>query len=274
MAYSIQREVSDGTLALIDVSIEYLDRTEITVLYNGVLYTTGWTWVGDADKKVIFDPVVPLGVEISIVRSTELGELRHRFSAGAAFTAQSMDEALEQVLHIAQEARENLTLTDLYIDLNMHGYKLTNVGAGTGPSDAVNYAQLTSRDSTIQGYATAAAGSASSAADSASAANSSAAAAAASAAEAASTVTVVGAEIVSATAANATAAANSAYSASTYASLSAGSAGSASVYSSLAQANATACVTTLNNFLALDYLSDFGLITETAGSTTDYGLII
>lgn len=152
MAYSIQQEVSDGTLALLDVSISYLDREEIAVFYDGALYPTGWTWVGDTDRKIAFDPVIPLGVEISLVRTTELGELRHRFSAGAAFTTQSMDEALEQVLHIAQEAAEQLQGTDFYNDVDVHGYLIKNVGDGVASGDAANVGQMTAHDAIIVGY--------------------------------------------------------------------------------------------------------------------------
>lgn len=152
MSYSSQRVTSDGTLSLLPISIEYFDRTEISVLFDGVVSTTGWTWVGDTDKTITFSPAVPIGVEVMVLRTTDLADTRHIFSLGAAFKAANVDEDFKQILHIAQEARENASISDIYQDLNMHGYKVVNVGAGTDPLDLVNQTQLTANNATVQGY--------------------------------------------------------------------------------------------------------------------------
>ena len=167
MAYSTQREVSDGTLVLLDISIEYFERTEISVLFNGVVDAYPWAWVGSTDKKISFTPAVPNGVEVMVLRTSDLAEIRHSLTGGAAFTDQTMDENFQQILRIAQEARENANIEDVYIDLNMHGFKIVNLAAGTGPLDAVNFQQFSAHDATIIGYRDAAAASASAAADSA-----------------------------------------------------------------------------------------------------------
>lgn len=142
MAYSTQRETSDGTLALIDIGIVYFDRSEIAVLFDGVVQLTGWTWVGTTAKQISFSPVVPAGVEVMLVRSTDLSEPRHVFTLGAKFTTESMDEDIRQILHIAQEARENATIEEVFHNLNMHGYRIVNVGAGVDPTDAANLQQM------------------------------------------------------------------------------------------------------------------------------------
>lgn len=167
MAYSTQREVSDGTLVLLDISIEYFDRTEISVLFNGVVDAYPWAWVGSTDKKISFTPAVPNTVEVMVLRTSDLSEIRHSLSGGAAFTDQTMDENFQQILRIAQEARENANIEDVYIDLNMHGFKIVNLAAGTNPLDAVNLQQFSAHDATIIGYRDAAAASAAAAADSA-----------------------------------------------------------------------------------------------------------
>jgi len=152
MAFSIQRAVSDGTMTLLPISIEYFDRKEISVLFNGVLNARQWAWVGTTDKTLSFTPAVANTVEVMIVRSTDLAELRHQFSLGAQFTAESLDESLLQILHIAQEAKEGSNLGEIFQNLNFHGFKAINMGNGSAPGDAVNHAQMEVHDATIVGY--------------------------------------------------------------------------------------------------------------------------
>ena len=144
MAYSIQREVSDGALVLLDISISYIERSEISVYFDDVLQTEGatWTWVGVSDAKISFSPTVANGVEVTVKRVTDLSDLRHRYSNGAAFTANSMDESFEQVLHIAQEAAEGGITTAFYANLNMHGHSINNLADAVEPQQAVTYKQL------------------------------------------------------------------------------------------------------------------------------------
>lgn len=141
MAYSTQRAVSDGSLNLLDISLDYFDRADISVYFNNIVQTTGWSWVGATEKKISFTPNVPAGVEVLVVRTSDLAAIRHEYSGGAQFTAETLDENMRQLLHIAQEARENANIEDVYRDLNMHGYKLKNVGAGVDPTDAITVQQ-------------------------------------------------------------------------------------------------------------------------------------
>lgn len=170
MSFSIQRAVSDGTMTLLPISIEYFDREEISVLFDGVLNARQWAWVGTTDKTLSFTPAVANSVEVMIVRSTDLAELRHQFSLGAQFTAESLDESLLQILHIAQEAREGSNLGEIFQNLNFHGLKAINMGDGSAPMDAVNHRQMEVHDATIVGYMNAADASADAAAASAAAA--------------------------------------------------------------------------------------------------------
>jgi hypothetical protein len=141
MATSTQRAVSDGTLALLDISIAYLDRTEISVYIDSLL-STDWAWVGTADHQITFDPIVPDGIEVLVKRTTDISELRHEFSGGAAFTASTLDEDLTQVLHIAQEAVESGLSGEFYNDLNMHGNKVMSIADGELDSDAASVGQV------------------------------------------------------------------------------------------------------------------------------------
>lgn len=167
MAFSIQRAVSDGTMTRLPISIKYFDREEISVLFNGVLNARQWAWVGTTDKTLSFTPAVNNAVEVMIVRKTDLSQLRHQFSLGVQFTAESLDESLIQVMHIAQEAKEQLQGTDFYNDLDLHRYKIANVAPGVNPGDAVNKSQMDAHGTKLLGYTDAAAASAAAAAASA-----------------------------------------------------------------------------------------------------------
>lgn len=202
MAQSTQRAVSDGTLVSLDLSINYLDRSEIAVYFDAVL-TTAWAWVGETAKQITFSPAVPNGVEVLVKRTTDISKLRHEFSKGAAFTAEVLDEDLTQVLHIAQEASEANLSGQFYSDIDMHNYRIRNIGTAVDDTDALTLGQYkadadgafnskaaaAASASAAAGSATAAAGSATSAAGSATAAANSATAAAGSATAAATSAT-------------------------------------------------------------------------------------
>ncbi len=176
MANSYQRATSDGTMTFIDISIDYLDRSEISVYFDDII-TTAWSWSGTEDKRILFSPAVPNGTVVEVRRLTDASQLRHEFSTGAAFTAKTLDEDLKQALHMAQEASEANLVGDFFTDINMHGFRVYNVGTAVDDTDVLTLGQARADSTTAVA-----------AADAASAA---AAAAAASAANAAATATVL-----------------------------------------------------------------------------------
>lgn len=180
MALSTQRAVSDGTLVLLDLSIHYLDRSEIAVYFDAAL-TTDWAWVGETAKQITFTPAVPNGVEVLVKRTTDISKLRHEFSSGAAFNARVLDEDLMQVLHIAQEASETNLSGQFYSDIDMHNYRIRNIGTAVDNTDALTLGQYKEDANGAFASKTAAANSATAAAGSATAAANSASAAATSA---------------------------------------------------------------------------------------------
>lgn len=167
MAFSTQRTTSDGTLVLLDISIKYFDRSEIAVLFNGVVNAYPWAWVGSTESKISFSPAVPNTVEVMLVRTTDLSQVRHMFTLGAQFTTESLDEDLVQILHIAQEAKENATIEEVFHNLNMHGYRVVGVGDGIDAQDVPSMAQMIAHDAQIVVYRDQAAASAAAAAASA-----------------------------------------------------------------------------------------------------------
>ena len=191
MANSTQTADSDGTLELLALSFDYLDRSEISVYFDNIP-TTAWEWVGTADKTIKFVPVVPNGVQVLVRRTTDSSELRHQYSLGAAFDAATLDESLAQILHIVQEAQEANLSADFYGPLNMHGNKIAALQDGVDDYDVANVRQVVALSApSVTAAATsasAAATSAAAAAASATSAGNSATAAAASATAAAATV--------------------------------------------------------------------------------------
>ncbi len=137
---SVQRVVSDGTLQIVDLSITYFDRSEISVFVNSAPYTD-WHWASDVEDRIIFNSPIPAGVEVLIKRTTDISKLRHYFSKGSAFTAEALDEDLQQVLHIAQEATETNLAGDFYNDIDMHGYRVKNIGQAVDDSDVLTLRQ-------------------------------------------------------------------------------------------------------------------------------------
>jgi hypothetical protein len=143
MSLSLQRAVSNGTLTSLALSIDYFDRTEISVLIGGVVKPvgTGWNWVGTTDKTMTFSPAVANGVEVTVKRSTVLDTPRHEYTKGAQFVSETLDENFRQTLHAVQEAKEGSVLSEVFNDLDMHGFALKNIGTAVNPGDAVSLGQ-------------------------------------------------------------------------------------------------------------------------------------
>lgn len=140
MAYSRQRAVSDGTLQRLDVAISYIRRADINVLLDGV-QTSNWSWAGNSDA-IQFPSPIPNGVEVTIVRTSQNDRVIHEFAKGAKFVNTSVDQDFLQMLYLSQEYTEGGGQTEFFRDLDMHGYKIRNLGDGMLPGDAVNFKQL------------------------------------------------------------------------------------------------------------------------------------
>ena len=154
MNYSRQRAVSDGTLQTLGISLAYFKRENLSVLLDGVL-TNAWSWVGSLDS-IHFDYVIPNGIEVTVQRKTQINKVMHEFSLGASFTNKTMDDDFRQMLYLAQEYTEGLGFSDMFSNLNAHGFQVNNLGDGVLPGDAVNRRQLDAVEASVSG-ATAAA---------------------------------------------------------------------------------------------------------------------
>lgn len=175
MAYSTQRATSDGTLAYMDLSIGYIKRADISVYYDGLPADPAtWAWAGTTDKRINFTPNVPNGVEVLLVRKTQINGIIHVFSLGAKFNNSTMDQDFTQLLYLNQEAVEGAALTDIFTNVDFHGNRITNLGDAVDDLDAVNKRTVLSLTSdSVDAAAASAAAAASSAGSAATSATSS-----------------------------------------------------------------------------------------------------
>ncbi|ALA46459.1 tail fibers protein [Dickeya phage BF25/12] len=144
--YSVQIAVSDGTLARISLSIEYFEKDDITLYRNlettPLVLGTDWQWDGDTTINLLTNTPVTDGEYITVRRNTNIDRAFNIYDGGAAFSRDTLDENFRQMIYLAQEFTEGNGLTGLFFPLDMHGFKITNLGDGTDPKDAVNKGQL------------------------------------------------------------------------------------------------------------------------------------
>jgi hypothetical protein len=114
-----------------------VDDVEIhSTAIEGSKYT--WRWDGD---YISITPNVASGEEVLVRRITPIDEAIHIFDGRSEFDDQSMDENFQQLIYIAQEYSEGSGIKDVFSDINMHGYKIRNVGWATDDDDIVTYGQ-------------------------------------------------------------------------------------------------------------------------------------
>lgn len=142
MAFSTQRAVSDGSMTYLDISIKYQKRADIQVFYNNLPADPAtWSWVGTTDKRIQFTNPVPAGTEVLLKRTTRIDSIINVFALGAKFTNASMDTNFEQLMYLNQEAVEGAALTDIFNDVDFHGYRIRNLGPAENDNEAITLGQ-------------------------------------------------------------------------------------------------------------------------------------
>lgn len=135
MAFSWQESVKPAGTQDIQCDIEYLDKSYIHVYLDGV-ETTAFTWTSSTNIRLNS----PLSAETAVllIRKTEREYLYIEFASGAPFIEVNVDTQNTQFLHLAQELVEGRSIEGFYGDINMHRYRITNLGDPVDARDAAN----------------------------------------------------------------------------------------------------------------------------------------
>lgn len=148
MAYSWSEEMVPAGTSLIPVNIEYLDKSYIHVYIDDILLgSDNYSW--NSDVLIQLNQPLSATSKVSLVRRTDKTQLYIMFAEGAAFIKENLDTQNTQFLHLVQELVEGRSIDGFYGDISMNGYRITNLGDGVGPGDAVNKGQLDEIDQRV-----------------------------------------------------------------------------------------------------------------------------
>ena len=107
MAYSYQDMVSDGSTTQVQVAINFIDRSHLSVLVNGAL--TAYTWLSPSVNTIVLGSAPTAGSVIRIKRTTPRDKIKYDYSKGSQFSTATVDANNLQLLYIDQEIQEELT---------------------------------------------------------------------------------------------------------------------------------------------------------------------
>lgn len=146
MAYSWQESVEPAGTQDIQCDIEYLDKSYIHV-YLDEVEVTAFTWTSATNIRLN----APLSAEtkVLLIRKTEREYLYIEFASGAPFIEGNVDTQNTQFLHLAQELVEGRAIDGFYGNINMHGYRITNLGSPVNAGDATNKGYVDSGDTAL-----------------------------------------------------------------------------------------------------------------------------
>lgn len=176
MANSINTYTGDGVTTQYPLSFtlgilsrDYIQcrvGDEVDGLGQPVYRTLEWI----TDGLVNIQGGVPAsGVQVVFTRTIPKDKLIHDYSDGVPIIEENLDESnLQNLMAIHEFLDGRLTGSGFVQSINMNGYQIKGLGAGTDPSDAVTLTQLQDMTGNAPAYAAQAAASASSAATSAS----------------------------------------------------------------------------------------------------------
>ena len=135
LAFSWQESTVPAGTQDIQCDIEYLDKSYIHVYLDGA-ETTAFTWTSSTNIRLN----LPLSAETAVLllRKTEREYLYIEFASGAPFIEGNVDTQNTQFLHLAQELVEGRSIEGFYGDINMHRYRITNLGDPVDSRDAAN----------------------------------------------------------------------------------------------------------------------------------------
>jgi hypothetical protein len=126
------------------IPFPYLEDSDVLITINGVA-TTAFT-IDPSTKIITFSSAPANGTVIRVYRNTNNDTLAATFISGSAIRAVDLNDNFTQNLYVIQEIDNNAVQTDgsttMVGDLDMGGYKVTNLAAPVADTDAVNRAYV------------------------------------------------------------------------------------------------------------------------------------
>lgn len=113
--YTVTQPTTDFAIGFDD--FDEGDKDNILVTLNGVLVESlGYAAIRKNESTVAITPAITDGT-VRLTRETDIDEPFHKFTAGALFSAKSMDENFQQVRHSQQEVRDGF----VFLEYNTNG---------------------------------------------------------------------------------------------------------------------------------------------------------
>lgn len=113
--YTVTQPTTDFAIGFDD--FDEGSKDIILVTLNGVLVETiGYAAIRKNESTVSITPAITEGT-VRLTRETDIDEPFHKFTAGALFSAKSMDENFQQVRHSQQEVRDGF----VFLEYNTNG---------------------------------------------------------------------------------------------------------------------------------------------------------
>jgi hypothetical protein len=155
MAITQNTYTGNGSTVLFSFTFPYLKTTDIKVTLDGTL-TTAYTLANAT--TIQFNTAPGSGVAIRIYRDTDDAALTAQFYPGSAIRSQDLNDNFTQNLYVTQEIANYSVQTDgsraMEGDLDMGGYKITNLATPTASGDAAtkDYVDASSGNGGIPGH--------------------------------------------------------------------------------------------------------------------------
>jgi len=148
MSFSINTVTSDGVETQFPVSFTngIYDRNNVKVYVQDDVDGTGtplersFTWINDGIIEL--DVAAPAGKTVTLKRVMNKNEPDVNYVNGAILDESNLNQSLDQLLAIQHEILDGVGIESFNQDVDMNGYRLTNVGQGTQNTDGVNLQQL------------------------------------------------------------------------------------------------------------------------------------
>ena len=137
----------DGNTVTFNFPFEYLEESDVKVTVVGEpeqIQDTHYSFSSLTEITFVTAPPAGTG-NVRIFRETDSTSLRSQFFAGSAIRAQDLNENFNQTLFVSQEVNERFIDTNNAVfaaDVNLGGFKITNLADGVAATDAVNKGQL------------------------------------------------------------------------------------------------------------------------------------